>query len=58
MTERPETEILDPSSDYGPLGPCGCNDYHYADCPTRTGYSDDPPEPHDDEDWTSEILAC
>ena len=19
------------------LGPCGCNDYHYADCPIRTG---------------------
>ena len=21
----------------GTLGPCGCSDYHYADCPTRTG---------------------
>jgi len=18
-----------------PLGPCGCHDYHYSDCPTR-----------------------
>lgn len=37
MTERPENEILDPSSDYGPLGPCGCIDYHYSDCPVMTG---------------------
>lgn len=22
------------------LGPCGCTDYHMADCPTRTGYAD------------------
>lgn len=22
------------------LGPCGCTDYHMADCPTRTGYHD------------------
>ncbi len=22
------------------LGPCGCNDYHYADCPTRGGAAD------------------
>lgn len=31
------------------LGPCGCIDYHMADCPTRDrgGYSD-PPEPDDD----------
>ena len=21
----------------GTLGPCGCTDYHMADCPTRTG---------------------
>jgi hypothetical protein len=21
------------------LGPCGCTDYHMADCPTRTGYT-------------------
>ena len=22
------------------LGPCGCTDYHMADCPTRTGSYD------------------
>lgn len=22
------------------LGPCGCVDYHYADCPTRGGYEE------------------
>lgn len=22
------------------LGSCGCVDYHMADCPTRTGYTD------------------
>ena len=52
----PETEILDP---YGPLGPCGCIDYHYADCPLREPpQGDDPPDPYEDEDWTSEILGA
>ena len=29
------------------LGPCGCVDYHMADCPTRTGYADS----FDQDDW-------
>lgn len=33
------------------LGPCGCDDYHLADCPIRTAsISEDPPEPQDP--WT------
>ncbi len=33
------------------LGPCGCTDYHMADCPILTDRqtTDDPPEPDDDE---------
>lgn len=39
----------------GTLGPCGCIDYHYADCPTRAGAHDDSPEPDDYEpDWGDE----
>lgn len=26
------------TGDIDVLGPCGCVDYHYSDCPTRTGY--------------------
>jgi hypothetical protein len=29
------------------LGPCGCRDYHMADCPTRTPVHDDAPDPGD-----------
>lgn len=37
----------------GTLGPCGCIDYHMADCDLMTGGSQYPPEPNDDEpdDW-------
>lgn len=31
---------LRPEEENDTLGPCGCVDYHMADCPTRTGYSD------------------
>jgi hypothetical protein len=34
--EAAETEHHESES----LGSCGCTDYHMADCPTRTGYSD------------------
>lgn len=30
------------------LGPCGCEDYHLADCPLLTGEPQDAPEP---EEW-------
>lgn len=34
------------------LGPCGCEDYHLADCPHRTeSISQDPPEPPEDYDF-------
>jgi len=51
-----EHEILDESSDYGPLGPCGCLEYHMADCPLMSPPSDDPP--YEDEDWTSMIYGA
>ena len=36
-----------PADDYT-LGPCGCSDYHMADCPLVTGRSESyPPEPDD-----------
>ncbi len=42
--------------------PCGCVDYHVADCPTVSPPSNDRPDPDDwryeDEDWTSEILGA
>jgi len=38
-----------PERDPDALGPCGCTDYHMADCPTRDAHYDDAPEP--DEDW-------
>lgn len=52
----------DPPDEQHALGPCGCIDYHYADCPTRAGITEsmDPPDPdwqYEDEDWTSEILG-
>ena len=28
--------------------PCGCEDYHLADCPLLTGEPQDAPEPDDD----------
>jgi hypothetical protein len=28
---------LHPDNQPATLGPCGCTDYHMADCPTRTG---------------------
>lgn len=31
---------LQPAEDDDTLGPCGCTDYHMADCPLRTGSSD------------------
>lgn len=31
------TLTLKPERDDWTLGPCGCVDYHYADCPLRTG---------------------
>jgi len=33
--QRDQRESYD--YDNNGLGPCGCNDYHYADCPTRGG---------------------
>lgn len=33
------------------LGPCGCVDYHMADCPLVTGYRDNEPEPLEPEGW-------
>lgn len=33
-------EPKDDEEDDGTLGPCGCVDYHVADCPTRTGSHD------------------
>ena len=42
---------LDEDEDEDTLGPCGCVDYHYADCDTRTGaisYDDDP---YENERW-------
>lgn len=44
---------MDEREDDGTLGPCGCVDYHMADCPLMTdrfGGHDDPPEPDDDYD--------
>lgn len=29
------------------LGPCGCEDYHLADCPLLTGDPQDAPDPED-----------
>lgn len=30
----------EPVDDDGTLGPCGCTDYHLADCPVRTSRLD------------------
>ena len=29
--------MIDDEEEHEKLGPCGCSDYHMADCPTRTG---------------------
>jgi hypothetical protein len=49
--EEPEMAEVIESGEY-PLGPCGCTDYHMADCPvlTERGGYEDPPEPDDDYD--------
>ena len=31
----------DPEEEPEELGPCGCTDYHMADCPTRDPYRDE-----------------
>ena len=54
----PEVMGLMEDEDEYTLGPCGCVDYHVADCSLVTGYSDDPPDPYEDEDWTSEIFGA
>lgn len=43
MLEAPLTTDRPPTRDEledGSLGSCGCTDYHFADCSTRTGYID------------------
>lgn len=35
-----ERLVVPSEGQYETLGPCGCVDYHYADCPLRTGGSD------------------
>ena len=42
---------LDLDDDDGSLGPCGCIDYHYADCPTRGGVVANDYDPEYDEPW-------
>lgn len=38
------------ADDDGTLGPCGCTDYHMADCPIRTGARDAMYAGEDDQD--------
>ena len=33
------------------LGPCGCTDYHVADCPLMTANFSDPPKPPEGMDY-------
>ena len=52
MTTQDASLIRDTDDDDGSLGPCGCVDYHYADCPLRTGvnsYGDE--SDYEEEPW-------
>jgi len=51
----PEIMGLISDEEHETLGPCGCSDYHMADCPIRDGSSGmtkaDYLELYDTEDW-------
>lgn len=53
-TAKEVTTMPNPNLDPDALGPCGCIDYHMADCPLRTGsidsyYQDYDRDPYYDE---------
>lgn len=45
LVDKPEERLRDFE-----LGPCGCVDYHMADCSTISPPKDEPPDP-DEGDW-------
>lgn len=50
--ERMCATCVELDRDADALGPCGCIDYHYADCPTLSGYT---PEYDSDDDYNPAV---